>query len=302
MGTTASTAKSDRRGVAVVALSAAIVLAGCSTSEPGPTKAPSPPTPDPAATEKPSEQTFGPAFDAAVPSGPFTRINPGVLLSHDRSELTLTFTGAHPYLPSNPCSEDYRGWAKAAGDVLSIAIEVVDHPDQVGHGTSVECTLEGYGYLFHLRLPNRFFGSEIRDLGSARLWAPNPNFVADPGILPVGWSLRDLEGSDFSSPDPKTLVRTWLPASAPPDGPAPYLTLFQAFGGPTNEEAGTPMASVTIAGAKVDVLRGAEQQLIARWMDGSDGYLLVATNTDLALDAFVAIANSIRPPRGQVTL
>lgn len=128
-------------------------------------------TPNPAleAQREPFEQTFGPVYPNQPPAGTSVRID-SATLDDARRTLTITFVGGKGYLASDPCSQDYEPWLAPRGGQLDLRVVSVKRDGQAQLGRNQGCTMEGYGYTYHLRLPGVFAGTRVTDLANGQIF------------------------------------------------------------------------------------------------------------------------------------
>jgi hypothetical protein len=282
--------------VLLIAIAACSAVAPARTESPGAT-ASEVPSLGPEATAKPNRQTFEPPYAAGPPPGPFAKIRSDIL-SPDRRVLSVEFIGGYSYTRPDWCSVDYTAWARIDGDVLQVAIGTLPHPDQATSPPDGACLAEGIGYLFRIVLPERFNGSIVRDLGSGQLWLPPPERLAEPALLPAGWSLIDLQGDELAHPEPHQLFRTYglLDPLAP--RPIPTVVLVEAFGGAIDHPAGKAIGTVRIHGQSVPLHRepATDEGLNVFWRLNGDEFALITYDASLTADQLVAIANAVAVP------
>jgi hypothetical protein len=114
------------------------------------------------------------AFDPSQrPSGERVVRFDSASLSEDGRLLKLSFVGGKEYDPANPCTAEYAGWAKVAGDVLEAA--VVDITPPYREEFTYECTAEGYDRDVTVMLPEPFLGVTIKDLAGYIHTLPGPS-------------------------------------------------------------------------------------------------------------------------------
>jgi len=117
---------------------------------------PSSPTRSPRVSAAPSE-TDG------LPAGQAVRIDLGVEMSPDNLVVTLRFIGG-PMLPTlDPCRTDYAGWARPRGDVLEVAVILLERsaPDR---STPFACSAIGADRAVQVTLEQPFLGASALDL------------------------------------------------------------------------------------------------------------------------------------------
>ena len=284
----------------VVVVAVALLLVAC-TAGPAPSdRATEAPTPtiasfEPEPTATPTRRSYGPDFSPTAPNGTVVPIM-GAVLSHDRRTLTIDFLGTQPYTRHDWCAQDYEAWAGIAGEELDIQVDTIKHPDQATAPPNGACTVDGFGYIFELHLPGPFTGSVIRDRASGVLWVPPPERLAELGSIPPGWVLSRISGSKMSDPGPHQLDREYGPGPTIPGPRDRYYALIQVFGGPPNDPGESPVATATVHGVPVPVVRNGDAGFAVSWDVGADSVTLSAYDASLTLDAFVAMANAVEIP------
>jgi hypothetical protein len=279
----------------------ATILAACSTavvnSSPASNNGPSiDPSYGPDASAKPYVQSFVPPYASSHP-GPGTKID-AAMLSPDRRELTITFTGDRSDTRSDWCGRDYGAWAGLDGDALVVAITSIPHLDQATPPPNSGCTLIGYGYRFTIALPAPFEGSNVHDIGSGPLWVPDPARLAVAGLLPAGWERWNFGGSAFADPGPHAFWQMY--GSTEPGHGDAFMSLSQTFGAPDHHgDSFVPMSTVTVHGQRVTLfgIPGTRTHLVS-WTVNGDGLTLTAYDAKMTTDQFVAIANAVDVPPG----
>ena len=235
------------------------------------------------------EQTFSPPYPAAQPGGRLNWIG-RARLDDARLVLTVEFTGSKGYLESDLCSEDYTAWVGGTNARLEVAIVQVEH---FRPNLGVACTLEGYGYTFHLGLPQRYEGVEVLDRGGGEgrggtLFVGPPGDVANLAHVPDGWKLVRSEQEYAGEPATWTQVYAAADVAEQPFEGQGRLVLYQAFGiagewsdlrAVKSEGRGGHAERVTFRGAPADV-----------WVDPDSGELLLAW--DLAGRSYGLIGNA----------
>lgn len=206
--------------------------------------------------------------------------------------MFVGFIGGPLYSANDPCSEDYVGWAHLAVDRLEVGAWTVPHPerppivDQPGQPI-IACPAVGYPYLFELRLPAPFVGSDIRDMHSGALWIAPANRVADLARLPDGYRLTSLT----VEPTIHELAREYRAQAGEVGGDDRYLYLTQVFDGPSNHRID---AAGTVSIHEIDLPFGTNGAgFIVSWPLGRDTLTLITDDAEITLERFAAMANAV---------
>jgi hypothetical protein len=290
---------SRRSGIAARLALGVMLLAGCN-----PAAGPAPGSQ--AAGREPLEQSFGPDYSVQRPAGSPTRVH-RASLSADRRTLTVTFVGGKGYLAADPCSTDYEPWVAAHDDELDLVVVQISHPDQAKLGLNQACTLEGYGWTFHLALPRPFMGTTINDLasGGRLLVGPLPD-TAHVTALPPGWSLQAAWELDPGPPPIWVEIYGAEPIDPNGDEGPGRLVLYQSFGiigewtdtraAKSDQRGGVPVP-VTFQGSAATVWVDASSgELLLAWDASGRSYGLIGNLADMTVDDLVTFAGSVAIP------
>ncbi len=262
---------------------AAVLVAACGSAPitPGP-GSPSPsPLPSPSPVGRPSAKQAH-SFETAS-------------LSPDGLDLTLGFIGGAPFVPGDPCTSDYAGWAEADGDVLLAAVVDVTPPlppmpDGVG------CDAMGHGRTVSVRLAEPFRGVVVQGLDGSRHLLRAPAGLAVPHGLPAGW-IRRSEG-DESYDSVGRWRQTWSTlAELPAAGSPGRLDLYQGFGTASGIAGGEEQRAVKVNGTPGVLYRSPTYgEVVLVWMLDGDGLGLEANEADFTPEALIALAERVTRP------
>ena len=284
----------------ILALAAALILAGCSGSVPTATNSPATPSPDvspSAATETVSPASTTPTPIAEDPSWPpqpdrdfrYVPIDQ-LTLSKDGRHLSLDFVGARAYAADDPCSAEYKATVTVVDGVLEVGVEESRRPD-AAEGTA--CDAMGHARSLEVNLQEPFTGSVWRDLNGYLHFLAPPDGLVDLAGLPEGWELRaqrDVEESPTGRWE-----RTYSPDPSPDDATR-SVVLYQSFDGPVNVTGGTEERQVVVDGRPATLYRWPPNgELVLVWRLGNDGLALVAYEQQFSVDELIALAESATP-------
>jgi hypothetical protein len=306
----------------ILALILGLALAACSVRDGGTPGAPAasgasasasvPFGPD--ASAKPQEQWFAPPYETNPPAGRQQRLT-DARLSADHRTITVTFVGSLGYLASNSCTADYAPWVGMRDGILLVdVVETVPFGRALPGNTPIPCTVEGYGYAFHVGLSEPFDGTTVEDGAGTTLWVAPPAGLAKLTVLPSGWSLQ--AGFDVPSASPSLYAQVYAagpipeptdPASAdaaPREGPG-RLFAYQAFGAAVNASIGDPTAEeipIEVHGATVTLYhRKQDGEYFLKFSVDGDGIALDANDRDFTPEALAVVANGISLPSSAPT-
>ena len=286
----------------ILALVAALILAGCSGSVPTPTNSPSmsnpqaSPSPSPPLETVPAASTT-PAPVADLPSWPpqpdrdfrYVPIDK-LTLSKDGRHLSLDFVGSRAYAADDPCSAEYKASVTVVDGVLEVGVEESRRP-AAAEGTL--CDAMGYARNLQVDLEEPFTGSVWRDLNGYLHFLAPPDGLVELAGLPDGWLLRaqrDVEESPTGRWE-----RTYSPDPSP--DPARSVVLYQSFAGPVNVTGGDEAPDVVVNGQPATLYRWPPTgELVLVWRLGNDGLALVAYEQQFSVDELIALAESATVP------
>ena len=85
-------------------------------------------------------------------------------MSADNRVVTLKFIGG-PILPAtDPCFTDYAGWARPAGDVLQVAVVMLQNTPPIDQTTPFACPAVGADRAVQVTLEQPFLGATAHDV------------------------------------------------------------------------------------------------------------------------------------------
>jgi hypothetical protein len=267
------------------ALGAVAVLAiGCS-SPPGPAGASPGQTPASPGTENPANGPNPPAGDGV-------RID-SASISDDGTAITVQFVGGKDYVPGDPCSHHYFGWANETDGVLEV--KVVDDTPQAPLQEGTACDALGYGRTVTIELDRAFGGSRVHDAAGYVHFVRPPEGLADITV-PAGWTLATQ--SDVQESPTGRWQRTWtMGGAANPATSKGKIDLYQAFGGPAGVTGGDEVRQVQVNGAPATLYRSApDGELVLVWMVDSDGMALVVNETEFPVEKAIELAEGLTLP------
>jgi hypothetical protein len=215
-------------------------------------------------------------------------------LSDDGSALTLRFTGGKPFVPGDPCTNAYAGWAAVEDGTLRAAVADVTPPQGDG---SVECTAEGYERTVVVDLPEPYTGARLGDLAGYVHFLRAPEGLAEVRGLEPGWDL--LWEGDVSGSRTGRWQRTWTPRQELPAQPGPgRIDLYQAFGGPVEVTGGDGVGEpATVNGTPATLYRWPPAgELVLVWSIGGTELALVANQGDFSEPDVIRLAESVVLP------
>jgi hypothetical protein len=261
-------------------LAAALTLVAACASSPNPSR---PIDPSPDSTIEPS----GP------PAGEPVRFET-IVLSPDRSSVTVSFVGAKAFDPTDPCSAHYFGWAREVEGVLQVKV-VDDTPRQPG-ATPQACDLVGFTRTITIDLARPYAGWRAKDLAGDMHFVSRPPGSVELTTLPSGWILqleRDVEESTTGR-----WQRTWTQGgSLNVQSSKGRIDLYQAFGGPADVSGGEEIRSVLVNGRGATLYRSApDGELVLVWKLGEDGLALVVSESDFKIAEAIKLAEGAHFP------
>ncbi len=284
----------------ILALVAALILAGCSGSVPTPTSSPSMSSPQASPSTAPGtapSPSTTPAAVAGLPSWPpqpdrdfrYVPIDK-LTLSEGGRHLSLDFVGAREYAADDPCSAEYKASVTVVDGVLEVGVEESRRP-AAAEGTL--CDAMGYARNLQVDLQEPFTGSVWRDLNGYLHFLAPPDGLVELAGLPDGWLLRaqrDVEESPTGRWE-----RTYSPDPSP--SPARSVVLYQSFDGPVNVTGGDEAPDVVVNGQPATLYRWPPTgELVLVWRLGNDGLALVAYEQQFSVDELIALAESATLP------
>ena len=217
-----------------------------------------------------------------------------IVLSLDRSAVTVTLVGAKAFDPTDPCSAHYFGWAGEVDGVLEIKV-VNDTPRRAG-ATEPACDLVGYTRTITIDLARPYTGWRAKDLAGDMHFVSRPPGSVELTTLPAGWILQ-LERDVEESPTGRW-QRTWTQGGSPNvQSSKGKVDLYQAFGGPADVTGGEEIRSVLVNGRGATLYRSARDgELVLVWRLGKDGLALVVNETDFSLAEAIKLAEGAAVP------
>jgi len=217
-----------------------------------------------------------------------------VSLNEDHTVVTLSFTGAPEYEPTNPCAMEYSATAAIKGDVLEGAVAERMSPFALPLPPMGACPAVGFGRRLDVNLGRPFDGSTVRDRSGNTFFVSAPTGLAELAGLPGGWAL--LLGEDLTESETGRWLRAWSSEGRLPQrsGQPGRLDLIQAFGrhaGVSGANAQPPVMMQNGVFAQLWTWP-ATGELVLSWTLRGDGLALVANEADFTVDELVALAES----------